>query len=96
MQPSHAEPAQAKPRFGVTNCTMALETMAAEMGLHTGVWVCSGVRVPSRGYIRVFEYAQAFGSPNGATYRRLDHQTGLSTGFWIPNRSYMQVLESQL
>ena len=44
-------------------------------GLHTGVWVYAGVWIPSWGYTQVLEYARAFGSPTGATYRRLDPQT---------------------
>ena len=32
-------------------------------GYSPGVWI------PNQGYIRVMEYAQAFGSPNGATYK---------------------------
>ena len=48
--------------------------------LHTGVWVYPGVWILNWGYTQVFEYARAFGSPNGATYRRLG-----------PNRGYIQV-----
>ena len=46
---------------------------------------------------RFVRYAQASGSPTGATYRcssmpgRLDPQMGLRTGVWIPNRGYIQV-----
>ena len=65
--------------------------MAAETGLQTDVWVCPGVWIPNRGYTQVFEYARAFGSPNGATYRRLDPQPRLHTGVWSPNRGYTQV-----
>ena len=42
----------------------------------------------------MFEYARAFGSPNGATYRRLDPQPRLHTGVWIPNRGYTRVFGS--
>ena len=66
-------------------------TMAAETGLQTGVWVCPGVWIPNRGYTQVFEYARAFVSPNGATYRRLDPQPRLHTGVWSPDRSYTRV-----
>ena len=47
-----------------------------ETGLHTGVWVRPGDWIRNRGYTQVFEYAQAFGSPSGATYRRLRPQPG--------------------
>ena len=57
-------------------------------------WVCPGVWIPNWGYTQVFEYAQAFGSPTGATYRRLDPQLWLHTGVWIPNRGYTQVFGS--
>ena len=66
-------------------------TMEAETGLHTGVWVCPGVWIANQGYIQVFEYAQAFGSPTGATYRRLDPKPRLHTGVWSPNRGYTRV-----
>ena len=66
-------------------------TMAGETGLQTGVWVCPGVWIPNRGYTQVFEYARAFGYPNGATYRRLDSQPRLHTGVWSPNRGYTRV-----
>ena len=68
----------------LATCTVALRDKAAETGLHTGVWVCPGVWVPSRGYTRVFEYAQVFESPIGATHRCLESQPGLNTGVWIP------------
>ena len=49
--------------------------------------------VASRGYTRVLEDAQGFGSPIGATHRCLDPQQGLHTGVWIPNRGYIQLFE---
>ena len=58
---------------------------------YTGVWVCPGVQIHNLGYTQVFEYARAFGSPNGATYRRLDPQPGLHMGVWNPNRGYTRV-----
>ena len=72
-----------------------LGTTAPETGLHTGVWVHTGVGVPNRGYIRVFENAQAFGSPTGATRRCLESQPGLHMGVWIPSRGYTQVFGVQ-
>ena len=71
-----------------------LGTTEAETGLHTDVWVCPGVWIPNLGYTQVFEYAKAFGSPSGATYRRLDPQPRLHTGVWSPNRGYTQVFGS--
>ena len=69
--------------------------MALETELHTGVWVHPGVWVPSRGYTQVFEYAQVFGSPIGATHRCLESQPGLHTGVWIPSRGYTRVFGVQ-
>ena len=46
---------------------------------------------PNRGYIQVFEYAQAFGSPIRATYRRLDPKLRLRTGVWSLNQGYTWV-----
>ena len=66
--------------------------------LHNGLW---GPLKPKWGYIQVFGNDQAFGCPTAATHRcwsmsrRLDPQTGLRTGVWIPNRSYTQVLGVQ-
>ena len=54
-------------------------------------WVCPGVWIPNQGYIQVFECALAFGSPTGATYRRLDPKPRLHTGVWSPNRGYTWV-----
>ena len=68
-----------------------LGTMSVEKGLQPGVWVCPGVWIPNQGYTQVFEYARAFVSPNGVTYRRLDPQPRLHTGVWSPNRSYTRV-----
>ena len=69
-------------------------TTEVEMGLHTDVWVCLGVGIPNWGYTWVFDYAQAYETPLGATYRCLKLQPGLQTGDWIPNRGYTQVLGS--
>ena len=66
--------------------------------LHDGLW---GPLTPRWGYIQVFGYDQAFGCPTAATHRcwsmpgRLDRQTGLRTGVWIPNRGYTRVLGVQ-
>ena len=38
--------------------------IAPETGLHACVWVHTGLGIPERGYIWVFEYAQVFGPPN--------------------------------
>ena len=73
--------------------------MKAARGLYTGVWVCSGVWIPNRGYKQVFGYAQAFwihnwgyikvfGLPTWAAQVCLDPQPWLHKGVWIPNRGY--------
>ena len=57
----------------MATCTMALGTMAAETGLHTGVWVYPGVWIPNRGHLQVFGYTQLFGSPNHSVCVRCWH-----------------------
>ena len=69
--------------------------MAPERGLRAGDWVHTGVGIPNRGYTRVFEYDQAFGSPIGATHRCLESQPGLHTGVWIPAGATHGCLESK-
>merc|ERR1711966_615102 len=56
-----------------------------------GVWVYRSGWITNQGYTRVFEYAQVFGSPTGATHWCLESQPGLHTGVWIPSRSYTRV-----
>ena len=68
--------------------------MAAETGLHRGVWVYPGLWIPNWGLIQMYEYAQVFGSPIGATHRCSESQPRLHTGVWIPNRGYEKVVWS--
>ena len=59
-----------------------------------------GTMAAETGLHRCFGYAQASGSPTGATYRclsmprRLDPQPGLHTGAWSPNLGYTGVFGS--
>ena len=67
-----------------------------QLGLHTGVRVCSGVWIPNWGYVQAFGipnrgYIQVFGFPTAATHGCLDPQPRLHTGVWSPKRAIVQV-----
>ena len=81
------------PRDGITACEPSPHSDVSG-NLQDGLW---GPRKLKWGYTQVFGYTKAVGSPTGATHgclsmpRRLDPQTGLRTGVWIPNCGYTWV-----